>query len=133
VTLAFAASCRDSTEPEAVTTRIEVGTLASPAALALRAPDTVIATVPFDATVTTTGDACVRAAGGEVTVRGLVATVTPYDMVYVGSSCAAWAMVVPAPTRTVNVRFDVAGTATIRAVGAQGSTAERTVVVRPHP
>lgn len=63
VTLAFAASCRDRTEPEAVTTRVEVGTLASPAALALQAPDTVIATVPFDATVRTTGDACVWAAG----------------------------------------------------------------------
>ena len=132
VTLAFAASCRGSTEPEVVTTRIEVGTLASPSALALQAPDTVIATVAFDATILTTGDACVRAAGGEVTVRGLVATVTPYDMVYVGSSCAAWMVAVRAPTRTVNVRFDVAGTATIRAVGAQGTTAERTVVVLPH-
>jgi hypothetical protein len=131
VTLVCAASCRDSTEPEAVTTRIEVGTLASPSAVALQAPDTVFATVAFNATVRTTGDASVQAAGGEVTVRGLVATVTPYDMVYVGSSCAAWAVVVPAPTRTVNVRFDVAGTATIRALGAKGTTAERTVVVRP--
>ena len=68
---------------------------------------------------------------GEVTVRGLVATVPPYDMVYAGSSGAAWAVVVPAPARTANVRFDVTGTATIRAVGAQGTTAERTVVVRP--
>ena len=122
----FAASCRGGTDPEAVT-RIVVGTLASPASAALTVPDTVTMGHAFDVTVRTQGNSCVQAAGGEARVAGLVATVTPFDMVYSGL-CTD---ILTSPSRAVPVRFDVGGTVTIRAVGANGTTAERSVVVRP--
>jgi hypothetical protein len=55
-----------------------------------------------------------------------VATITPYAMVYRGI-CTD---ILLTPVRTVLVRFDVPGVATVRVVGANGSAVERTVLVR---
>ncbi len=128
VLASVAAACRGGTEPrDEVVTRIQVGVLASPASAALRVPDSVDAGVAFPATVVTQGNGCLTAAGAEARVAGLVATLTPYDMLYDGT-CPDILLAAP---RTVLVRFDQPGIGTVRAVGANGTTAERTVVVRP--
>ena len=51
-----------------------------------------------------------------------------YDMVYLASFCLD---ILSGATRTVQVRFDAPGTATVRVVGANGTTAERSIIVRP--
>jgi hypothetical protein len=119
------AACRSSTEPAPVT-RLAVGVLASPASAALQVPDTVFAGSPFSVRVVTQGDGCLRAAGGEARVKGLTATVTPYDMLYNG----ACDLILLTAAREVLVRFDAPGTASVRVVGAHGTAAERTVIVR---
>lgn len=75
--------------------------------------------VAFDATVTTFGSgSCTRADGAEVSVRGLVAEITPYDLVNHGGICTADLRAFP---RTVSLRFDEAGEATVRVNGRSGS------------
>ena len=85
----------------------------------------------FSVTVSTFGDSCVSADGADVTVNGLVATITPYDIVASGITCLDYLKAYP---RVVQVTFKQAGAATIRVNGRSDSqpglvTVERAVVV----
>ena len=95
-------------------------------------PASVKRGVAFDATVTTYGSSsCTRADGAEASVRGLVAEVTPYDLVNRGGICTADLRGFP---RTVTLRFDEAGEATVRVNGRSGSQAvsyETRIAVQP--
>jgi hypothetical protein len=108
-------------EPEAVRhvgivewSRSSVQTFADPAMGVITAPDTVTAGQPFQVTVTTAGPSgCWQAAGAEKAVQGNLATITPFDRVLDGICTQA---VVSLP-RSVEVRFDVRGQATLRVYG----------------
>ncbi|HEV8265726.1 MAG TPA: hypothetical protein VGQ06_12335 [Gemmatimonadales bacterium] len=68
--------------------------------------------LPF--TVSTFGNSCVAAAGADVVVQDLEATVTPYDHENRGATCLDYLKAYPRP---VTVIFDRAGDATIRVQG----------------
>jgi hypothetical protein len=118
--------------------RSNVPTIADPATMAvITAPDTVTAGQPFQVTITTTGPSgCWRAAGAEKAVQGNLATITPFDRVE-GEVCTAALVGLP---RSVEVRFDTRGEATIRAYGrrvvdgnlnaATERTVEKRIIVR---
>jgi len=65
-------------------------------------------------TVSTFGNSCVAAAGAQVVVGGLQATVTPYDQEYRDRICLDYLKAYP---RSITVVFDRAGDATIRVQG----------------
>lgn len=68
----------------------------------------------FSVTVSTFGNSCVTAAGAEVTIDGLVATIIPYDVVVAGVSCLEYLTAYP---RVLQLSFGQAGAATIRVKG----------------
>lgn len=110
-----------------------VQTFADPAMGVITAPDTVTAGQPFQVTITTTGpNGCWRAAGAEKSVQGNLATITPFDRVE-GEVCTQALVSLP---RSVEVRFDIRGEATIRAYGRRvvdgnlNAATERTVEKR---
>jgi hypothetical protein len=98
------------------------------------APSTVSVGRVFSITVSTYGNSCVAAAGADLIVDGLVATITPYDAVSSGhGTCLDYLKAYP---RTVELRFAQPGTATIRVNGrrdypAEPASAERSLVVSP--
>jgi hypothetical protein len=117
--------------------RSNVQTFADPALGVITAPDTVTAGQPFQVTITTTGpNGCWQAAGAEKAVQGNLATITPFDRVE-GEICTQALASLP---RTVELRFDTRGQATIRAYGrrvvdgnlnaATDRTVEKTITVR---
>ena len=114
-----------------------VQTFADPALGVITAPDTVTAGQPFQVTITTTGPSgCWRAAGAEKAVQGSLATITPFDRVE-GEVCTGALVSLP---RSVELRFDTRGEATIRAYGrrvvdgnlnaATDRTVEKRIIVR---
>jgi hypothetical protein len=100
----------------------------------IEAPSTASANQVFSITVSTYGNSCVAGAGAEVSVVGLLATITPYDVVNSGSgTCLDYLKAYP---RTVQLRFAQAGTATIRVTGQSDYqaglvSAERSLTVNP--
>jgi hypothetical protein len=117
--------------------RSNVQTFADPAVGVITAPDTVTAGQPFLVTVTTAGPSgCWRAAGAETGVQGSLATITPYDRV-ADEICTQAFVSLP---RSVELRFDVRGEATLRVhgrrvvdgnlSGATERTVEKKVFVR---
>jgi hypothetical protein len=85
----------------------------------------------FSVTVSTFGNSCVTAAGADVTIDGLVATITPYDVVVTGVTCLDYSKAYP---RVLQLSFGQAGTATIRVKGRSDYqpglvTVERSLVV----
>jgi hypothetical protein len=114
-----------------------VQTFADPAMGVITVPDTVTAGQPFQVTITTTGpNGCWREDGAEKAVQGNLATITPFDRVQ-GEVCTQATVSLP---RSVEVRFDVPGEATIRAYGrrvvdgnlkaATERTVEKRIIVR---
>jgi hypothetical protein len=86
----------------------------------------------FAVTVSTFGNSCVTAAGADVKIDGLVATITPYDVVVSGLTCLDYLKAYPHP---VQLSFAQAGAATIRVKGRSEYqsgfvTVERSLVVR---
>jgi hypothetical protein len=79
----------------------------------IEAPSTAAVGQSFSIAVSTFGNSCVSAAGADVAVEGLVATVTPYDVVASGT-CMDYLKPYP---RTLQIRFAQAGAATIRVNG----------------
>ena len=79
----------------------------------IEAPSTAAVGQSFSITVSTFGNSCVSAAGADVAVEGLVATVIPYDVV-AGGICMDYLKPYP---RTLQIRFAQAGAATIRVNG----------------
>lgn len=89
------------------------------------APSAVAIGQTFDVTVSTFGNTCVKsAAGADVSIDGLTARITPYDIVRDDETCLDIGLVFP---RTVQVRFDHPGAATIRVHGRGFSNRDITV------
>lgn len=86
----------------------------------------------FSVTVSTIGNSCVRPAGADVTIDGLVATITPYDVEFVtGVTCLD---IPKASPHVLQLSFGQAGTATIRVKGRSDYqpglvTVERSLIV----
>jgi hypothetical protein len=103
----------------------------------LTAPDSVTAGTPFNITVSTFGfSGCWTMDGTEVNTQAREALIQPYDLVREGERVACLQMPVILP-RTVQLRFDEPGTATIVVQGvrndgdqSQPTQIERTIVVR---
>ena len=76
----------------------------------LIAPSSTRAGELFMVTVSTFGGGCTSAAGAEVVVREMVATITPYDQELRGVPCTEELRTF---SRQVSVRFERAGEATI--------------------
>jgi hypothetical protein len=92
--------------------------------------ETVQQGVPFTITVVTFGSSsCVRADGAHVQVAGLMAQVTPYDLVAVTGVCTEDLR--PRP-REVMLRFDQVGEALVRVLGRTvlGAPAEHEVRIQ---
>ena len=131
--LLLLAACGGATDPEwrRVVGVVDVGD-GAPGALAV--PDTVVAGVPFTATVTTFGSgSCTRPDGAELEVRGSVADIVPYDRDATGPRPCTDDLA-PLP-RDVRVRFTAPGRALVRVRGRalRGGFADQEVgvVVRP--
>ena len=95
--------------------------------------DTVHVGVPFLATVTTFGGACDQPDGADVSTNGLLANVTPYELLPgPGTVCIA---VLRASPRSIELTFAAPGTGVVRFHGRRfdgsGVTLQREVVVRP--
>ena len=71
------------------------------------APASVSNNQSFTITISTFGGSCVTAAGADVTITDLVATITPYDVVS-GGICLDYLKPYP---RSVELRFNRTGTA----------------------
>lgn len=85
----------------------------------------------FSVTVSTFGNSCVTADGADVAIDGLVATITPYDVVVAGVNCLDYSNAYP---RVLQLNFGQAGAATIRVKGRSDYqpglvTVERSLVV----
>lgn len=95
------------------------------------APSAVAIGQTFDVTVSTFGNSCVSAAGADVSIDGLTARITPYDIVRDDEGCLDYSKPFP---RTVQVRFDHPGAGVIRVHGRshtkpEGVTVDHTVLV----
>ena len=77
----------------------------------IQAPGSVHLGEWFEVTVTTHGSSCVRAEGADVDVRGLIALITPRDIVNYAHGCLEYDAPYP---RSVKIRFDQAGAGVIR-------------------
>jgi hypothetical protein len=91
-------------------------------------PDTVQRAVPTTGIVTTRGSSsCTRPAGEDVTGDGIEVRITPYDrMAPPGRGCTRDLAAFP---RSVELRFMVAGEASIRVVGRASPVSRETVEV----
>ena len=100
---------------------IDNGAAGDPLAL----PDTVYAGASFVATVTTWGSPCNRADGAKVVLAGLLADVTPYDLLPPpGTTCITSIRAFPRP---VTLTFLTPGAATVRLHGRDATTDTVTV------
>jgi len=96
-------------------------------------PDTAYVGVPFLATVITFGGACDHSDGSDVLTSGLLADVTPYDLLPPPETiCIA---VLRASPRSIELTFATPGTGVVRLHGRRFGggdvTLQREVVVRP--
>src|SRR2546423_8763249 len=90
----------------------------------ITAPDTVRVATPFVVTVNTFGSSsCTAPDGAAVEITGLVATITPYDR-FPSEATICTGDIAPRPHR-VQMKFGVAGAATIRVRGYTFSTGQR--------
>ena len=96
-------------------------------------PDIVHVGVPFLATVTTFGGACDQPDGSDISTSGLVADVTPYDLLPPPETvCVA---VLRTSPRSIELMFAAPGTGVVRlhgrGFGGGDVTLQRVVVVGP--
>ena len=92
----------------------------------IQAPSTVHVGESFEVIVTTRGSSCVRAEGADVEVKGLVALITPRDIVNYAHGCLEY----DAPySRSVKVRFDRVGPGVLRVYGLS----DRKPVIKDQP
>lgn len=97
----------------------------------LQAPTEARQGVAFQITVTTYGSgSCTRADGAETAVVGLLAVVRPFDLEKRGANVVCTMDLAPY-SRSVTLRFDEAGEATIRVIGARGEQVEQQLTVQP--
>jgi hypothetical protein len=129
---AIAIGCRSPAEQ---TSRRVVAAIAngSPGTAPLVLPDTVRVGVPFLVTVTTFGGACDQPDGADISTSGLLADVTPYDLLPPPETvCIA---VLRASPRSMTLTLAVPGTGVVRVHGRRLGGGDVTlvgqVVVRP--
>ena len=79
----------------------------------IEAPPAVSSGQSFTVRVSTFGNSCVTPAGADVVIDGLIATITPYDVV-AGEICLDYLKPYP---RALQLSFGQAGAATIRVKG----------------
>ena len=96
----------------------------------IEAPSAVSPGQSFTVTVSTFGNSCVTPAGADVAIDGLIATITPYDVI-AGGICLDYLKPYP---RALQLSFGQAGAAIIRVKGASFYqsglvTVERSLVV----
>lgn len=116
--LALLAACEPATEPGPLEERV-VGVIAVAGDTTTRVlvvPDSARVGVGFEVTVTTFGGGCDRAGEIEAEIRGLVATLHPYDYTRKdgGAVCEPGVRRLP---RTTTLRFAEPGNALIRMQG----------------
>ena len=96
---------------------------------AVEAPDTVQVGQPFAVTVTTTGpDGCWRKERTEASVRGLTATISPFDVDTQGYGVACTQAVVEI-IHTAELTFAEAGAGVISVRGRDGTDRDLGIVV----
>jgi hypothetical protein len=93
----------------------------------IEAPSTTPVGQSFSITVSTFGNSCVSAAGASVVIDGLIATITPYDVI-AGGNCLDYLKPYP---RQVQLSFVHAGAAIIRVTGASFYQPGLVAVERP--
>ena len=96
-------------------------------------PDTVYVGVPFLATVTTFGGACDHPDGSDVSTTGLLADVTPFDLLPPPETiCIA---LLRASPRSIELTFAAPGTGVVRlhgrSFGGRDVTLQHVVMVHP--
>ena len=95
-------------------------------------PDTVQVDRAFGAVVTTFGSGtCTRPSGATVTVTGHTAEIVPYDSVPAPDSQVLCTADVRAFPRSVTLRFRASGVWTVRLIGRNDVSVNRTVIVQP--
>ena len=98
----------------------------------IRAPSTVPIDEPFDVIVTTRGSSCIRADGADVEVKGLIALITPLDILNYAHGCLEYDAPYP---RSVKLRFNAVGAGVIRVRGRnyndEAVMIERAIAVTP--
>ncbi len=95
-------------------------------------PDTVQVDRAFGAVVTTFGSStCTRPNGATVTVTGHTAEIVPYDSVPAPDSQMLCTDDLRAFPRTVTLRFRASGVWTVRLLGRDDVSVNRTVIVQP--
>ena len=128
VASSFACSSPLEQGPQRVIGLIDNGGGAFPLIL----PDSAYVGVPFAVTVTTFGGGCDRADGAEVRTSGLLADITPYDLLPApGTICIAILRTLP---RSVELTFMTPGSGVVRVHGRGPNgnvTLQRSVTVRP--
>lgn len=80
----------------------------------IEAPAAVSPGQSFTVTVSTFGNSCVAPAGADLVIDGLIATITPYDVVS-GGNCLDYLKPYP---RALQLNFGQVGAAVIRVKGA---------------
>jgi hypothetical protein len=93
----------------------------------IEAPTAVSPGQSFTITVSTFGNSCVTPAGADVVIDGLIATITPYDVI-AGGNCLDYLKPYP---REVQLSFGQAGAAIIRVTGASFYQPGLVAVERP--
>ena len=93
----------------------------------IEAASTIPVGQSFSITVSTFGNSCVSAAGADVVIDGLIATITPYDVI-AGGNCLDYLKPYP---REVQLSFVQAGAAIIRVTGASFYQSGLVAVERP--
>jgi hypothetical protein len=95
-------------------------------------PDTVQVDRAFGAVVTTFGSStCTRPNGAAVTVTGHTAEIVPYDSVPAPDTQMGCTDDLRAFPRTVTLRFRASGVWTVRLIGRDDVSVNRTVIVQP--
>ncbi len=95
-------------------------------------PDTVQVDRAFGAVVTTFGSStCTRPNGATITVNGHTAEIVPYDSVPAPDRNLVCTADLRAFPRTVTLRFRASGVWTVRLIGRDDVSVNRTVIVQP--
>jgi hypothetical protein len=127
------AGCEGLTGPD-YARRLAVIELTEGDPVKVEVPATVTRGVAFEVAITTYGGGCVRQGDTDAEVRGLTATVEPYQLV-VADKDVVCTQELRTFRNVAQLRFDQAGTGRIRFYGVSRTaggtiTVERTVVVQ---
>lgn len=116
LTILLLGGCTGSVNPDGWQRVVGVIEFGGGSAVPIQLPAEVRRGDPFTATVVTFGSGtCTRADGADVQVNGLTATITPYDLKPTGDAICTDDLA--SHPRTVTLRFQLTGEASIRVIG----------------